>query len=201
MAFRYDKFALVLPRIYIVVLLVVYLVFLAYSVYASFSSTTTEVSQKVLNSTWEEYLANCGSKVIMVNSVKANIFYENYYKNNIVAWTGYYILNVETDDSRQFFGKGKYQNFLVKMQPTESEHYPDIILSIPNKIYKANENELKGLVEGSKIWFKGVLKKIGDEAHLHLIEAIQVQKVGNEQNNFPELRKINIGGIIHMING
>lgn len=201
MAFRYDKFALVLPRIYIIILLMVYLVFLGYSVYASLFSAMAGTSQKELNSTWEEYLASCGSKVIMANSVKANIFYENYYKNNIITWTGYYILNVETDDSRQFFAKGKYQNFLVKMDPSESEHYPDIILSIPNKIYKASEGELKGLVEGSRIQFKGVLKKIGDEAHLHLIEGIQVHKLGNEKKNFPELRKINIGGIIHMING
>jgi len=200
MAFRYDKFALVLPRIYVLLLLVIYLLFLSYSVYTNSPIGKSKLTQNELNVTWEEYLNNCGPKVIMANSVKANVFYETYYKNNIVTWNGYYLFGIDTDDSKQFFGKGKYRHFIIKMEPSESEYYPDLILSIPYKIYKKLEKDLEGLVKGNKIKFTGVLTKIGDESHLHLLEALEVYKVDNEQKDFPKLRKIRMESIIHMIN-
>lgn len=41
--------------------------------------------------TWEEYLEDCGSSVVLSNPIKAKVRFERKYEGNIVVWKGYYV--------------------------------------------------------------------------------------------------------------
>lgn len=153
------------------------------------------MGQLELNDTWEEYVANCGSKVILANSIKANMFYETHYKGNIITWDGYHLYSLTLDDSK------RHKNLVIKMKPSESQHYPDMILSIPKALYMANKAHVDRLRAGDRLGFQAVLKKIGDDRHFHLLQALELKEYPNETEIFTDLVHVDDQSIIHMVNG
>ena len=71
------------------------------------------------------------------------------------------------------FANNNYMSILVKMDPSESENFADIVLSISQEGYKNNKKALDGLVKGDHLKFKAKIKTMGNEFklhHLHLMD-------------------------------
>jgi hypothetical protein len=84
-----------------------------------------------IDTTWTEYLQDCGGEKVIDNYVHAKLQFNEKYENNIVKWSGYYA----DTKAKQRGGFGLFSNdhhlsILVKMSPTESEIFPDLVLSI-----------------------------------------------------------------------
>jgi len=67
--------------------------------------------------------------VIVENFVHARSVFNKKYENNIVQWNGYYAETKQTN-ALPFFASSHAINLLVKMLPTESSVYPDLVLSV-----------------------------------------------------------------------
>ena len=50
--------------------------------------------------------------------------------DNIVEWDGYYIDTKMKRQQMNMFANNNYMSILVKMDPSESENFADIVLSI-----------------------------------------------------------------------
>ncbi len=80
-------------------------------------------------------------------------------------------------------------NLLVKMTPTESALYADLVLAVPSDFLKENkdlfynqtfsENHRAPLQKGDEILFKGRFVTLGDEFKMHHLHLIEVQPTGN----------------------
>ena len=71
------------------------------------------------------------------------------------------------------FGNEHFMSLLVKMDPSESENFADIVLSISQESYKNNKETLDKLNKGDHLTFKAIIKKMGNEFklhHLHLLD-------------------------------
>ena len=75
---------------------------------------------------------------------------------------------------------------LVKMDPSESEKFADLVLSIGQESYKNNKETLDKLVKGDHLNFKAKIKTMGNEFklhHLHLSdEAGSVEDTGHTKD-------------------
>ena len=53
------------------------------------------------------------------------------YENNVVEWDGYYIdTKFKASGSYSFFETKHHMSLLIKMDPSESENFSDIVLSM-----------------------------------------------------------------------
>ena len=84
------------------------------------------------------------------------------------------------------FGNDHFMTILVKMEPSESENFADIVLSIGQESYKNNKATLDKLVKGDHLVFKAKIKSMGNEFklhHLHLLdEADSVDDTGHTKD-------------------
>jgi hypothetical protein len=115
---------------------------------------------------------------VIENFVAAKLTFNEKYENNIVSWSGYY---AEVKNKNQGFGlfeTDHYMNLLVKMSPTESTNYPDLVLSIGSSYYNQNKAMFNGLKKGDGLDFRGVLVGQGTEFKMHHIRAMSVKKNG-----------------------
>lgn len=86
---------------------------------------------RVVDYTWEEFLQDCGGEVIVENNVHARNIFNQKYENNQVTWKGYFAETKQSSGAQlPFVGSDHALNILVKMMPSESVLYPDLVLSI-----------------------------------------------------------------------
>ena len=85
--------------------------------------------------------------MIVENKVHARNIFNMKYEKNIVKWSGYY---VESKQPRQvsWLGSNHQLNVLIKMSPTESTMYPDLVLSLSTKFVEENRELVKSLQKG-----------------------------------------------------
>ena len=69
----------------------------------------------------------------MENYVHARSVFNKKYESNIVHWDGYFADTKQTN-ALPFFSSDHAINVLVKMMPTESSIYPDLVLSIGSEL-------------------------------------------------------------------
>jgi hypothetical protein len=84
------------------------------------------------------------------------------------------------------FGSDHALNVLVKMMPSESILYPDLVLSIPTSMLKDKRNLIRNLKKGDEIRFSAKFVSLGNEFKMHHLHAITIQGTGN----FKELSEI-----------
>lgn len=77
-------------------------------------------------------------------------------------------------------------NVLVKMSPTESSVYPDLVLSIPSNLLKDKNSVFSSLKKGEQIKFDAIIMTLGNEFKMHHLHALNIDKTGN----FKELNDI-----------
>ena len=95
----------------------------------------------MINSTWPDFLKDCGGEVIVENYVRARSVFNRKYENNQVMWTGYFVDGKPANQLtgiQTLFGTDHRLNLLVKMSPSESVLHPDMALSVGTALYDTN---------------------------------------------------------------
>lgn len=98
--------------------------------------THHNIESNKISASWTDYLQDCGGEKIIENSVHTKILWNEKYENNIVEWSGYYA-DVKVRSKGIWFTEVE-MNILVKMEPSESTVFADLVLSVENNIYKKN---------------------------------------------------------------
>lgn len=89
----------------------------------------------VIAATWEEFLGDCGGSVIVENNVHARNLFNHKYEANQVTWRGYYAdTKMNQNAGLPFMTSDHALNILIKMEPSESVLYPDLVLSVQTKL-------------------------------------------------------------------
>ena len=67
---------------------------------------------------------------------------------------------------------------LIKMQPTESDKFADIVLSVSTAVYEKNKAFYDSLVKGDELDFKARVISMGNEFKMHHLHGIETSKTG-----------------------
>jgi hypothetical protein len=168
-----GEFGLVLTRKIVVgILLTIVVIFF---IYMSFDPHGGHGQGPVvkIDDSWEKFMTECGRETIAHGGIAKSIGCDQHYiEKTIVNWRGY-IIRVE--DYRDSFYRYMHHaiGLLIKMQPSESDLYPDIILALDTE--KANEfGDLIGTFNrGTEIIFNATIMTVGSEMktrHFHIVE-------------------------------
>lgn len=99
------------------------------------------------------------------------------YENNIVSWSGYYAeVKAKQQSSFNLFNNDHHLSILVKMSPTESQIFADLVLSVSSNYYYENKEMLDSLKKGDGIDFKAVLVGQGTEFKMHHLHSHTITK-------------------------
>ena len=129
---------------------------------------------------WEDYIKDCGAEVVNINSVAAKITFEEKYQNNIITWTGYFA-DIRNPQVITVWGNEHAANVLVKMDPSESELFADIALSVPDSLYRNRKQDLfQALEKGEEVQFRAKFITHGTEFKMHHLHAIDINKTGRK---------------------
>lgn len=120
------------------------------------------------------------------NFVAAKMSFNEKYENNVVSWSGYYADVKSKSQGFSLFDNDHYMSLLVKMSPSESQVFPDLVLSISTSFYNENKGIIMNMRKGDGIDFKGVLVGQGTEFKMHHLHAKSLRKNGT----FKELSEI-----------
>lgn len=176
---KLGKCAIVMDRYYALIILTIFTGFSCtyiysrpYSVHHSFFDRPQLESKNITN-TWVEFLDSCSGEKIIENQVHAMHQFTQTYENNVVDWDGYYIETKFKHRDFSMFGNEHYMSILIKMDPSESDHFADIVLSISQEGYKNHKSVLDGMEKGDHLTFKAKIKTMGNEFklhHLHMVD-------------------------------
>ncbi len=189
----YGKCIIVIKKIYIYILILIIIIFgivINYNYYIQINSSENP-NEKIINDqkseefisklynkndtllTWEIFINDCGSKVMVENSAKANeIFKRKYYKKQI-KWEGYFISAFVKSIVPGVLDYNHLVNLNIRMIPSETIKQQDLILSLNKDNYDKYFKTLQLLKTGSPIQFEAIFEEIGDEwspHHLHLVD-------------------------------
>ena len=150
----------------------------------SFFTPTTAFEAPVesfqIENTWEEFLADCGGEIVVENYVHAWNTFNHKYENNQVTWTGYYADTKQSQGGAlPFINSDHAINILVKMMPSESVLYPDLVLSVSTALLQRQRDLLKGLQKGDELVFQARIVSLGNEFKMHHLHALNFEKTGN----------------------
>lgn len=120
---------------------------------------------------------DCGGEKIIENSVHTKILWNDKYENNIVEWSGYFA-DVKQRNKGVWFSDIEL-NILVKMEPSESTVFADLVLTVPSELYRAEKAFYDGLKKGAGIKFEAVVQGLGSEFKMHHLKATDVKETGN----------------------
>lgn len=70
-------------------------------------------------------------------------------------------------------------NVLIKMSPSESVLYPDLVLSIPSDLLHQRKQMFNQLIKGDEIRFRAKVMTLGNEFKMHHLHALDLEKTGN----------------------
>lgn len=76
----------------------------------------------------------------------------------------------------------------VKMEPSESAIFADLVLSVSTRVYEQQKSFFDNLKKGEGIEFEAVLVSLGNEFKMHHLKAREVLKNGN----FKDIRDISV---------
>ena len=112
--------------------------------------------------------------------------FNDKYENNVVNWSGYFAEVKAKQTPLFFFSNEHHLSVLVKMSPSESAIFADLVLSISTDVYNTNKSMFDGLRKGDGLDFEGVLVGLGNEFKMHHLHAKSVSR----NNTFKELDEI-----------
>lgn len=175
LSLKCGQCALVFSRSYLVSMLTI-VVFIIVMFWGF--SDTHDRNFEYANYTWDEYLHDCGSEVVLKNSVTANEVFGRKYLGKTVTWEGYLVK--ATENSGTFFRGDHAVILLVKMLPSESEIHADLILSMDDADFEQNTQALSSLDRGSEFRFNATFISVGDENSLHHMHAHSIEKLSGQ---------------------
>lgn len=151
--FRLGKCSIVTARMYAVIAAILLACLSGFYVYMRpnyqfHEAPLTHHNQESfkINAQWSEYLEDCGGEKIIENSVHTKILWNEKYENNIVSWQGYFA-DIKYRSKGILFATVE-PNVLVKMDPSESTIFADLVLTVPDELYKANKQLIDNLKKG-----------------------------------------------------
>lgn len=147
------------------------------SVFQNIGPYETPKESKEIATTWDEFLKDCGGEVIVENYVHARSIFNKKYEANIVEWDGFYAETKQTN-ALPFFATDHAINVLVKMEPTESTVYPDLVLSVSSEQLSRKKSLFDGLKKGDHIKFRAKIMSLGNEFKMHHLHALDIEKTG-----------------------
>ena len=120
------------------------------------------------------------------NFVHTKMEFNEKYENNIISWSGFFAEIKEKQ--RSFFGLNNehHLSILVKMEPSESAIFADLVLSVSTNMYEADKAFYDMLRKGDGIDFDAVLVNLGNEFKMHHLHAKKIRKNGT----YKELQNI-----------
>jgi hypothetical protein len=71
-------------------------------------------------------------------------------------------------------------NILVKMMPSESVLYPDLVLSVSTKVSVEKSALIKGLQKGDELEFTARVISLGNEFKMHHLHTLDIAKTGKQ---------------------
>lgn len=181
--FRLGKCTVVTARLYAVVAGILVAAMSCYYVYLrpSFGIHEAPLTHHNLESSriaaqWSDYLVDCGGEKVIENSVHTKILWNDKYENNVVAWSGYFADAILR--KKGIFIPETELNILVKMDPSESTVFADLVLTVNSALYSANKPMFDGLKKGAGINFTATVAGLGSEFKMHHLNAIEVAPSG-----------------------
>eukprot|EP00349_Pseudokeronopsis_sp_Brazil_P007388 CAMPEP_0202962660 /NCGR_PEP_ID=MMETSP1396-20130829/6761_1 /ASSEMBLY_ACC=CAM_ASM_000872 /TAXON_ID= /ORGANISM="Pseudokeronopsis sp., Strain Brazil" /LENGTH=182 /DNA_ID=CAMNT_0049683391 /DNA_START=435 /DNA_END=983 /DNA_ORIENTATION=+ len=154
-----------------------YYVYMRPSMFENLTPYTPPTESKRISTTWEEFLKDCGGEVIVDNSVYARGVFNEKYEANIVSWEGYFA-ELKPTNTLPFFASDHAMNILVKMDPSESSMYADLVLSISSEFLRENKEMINSLAKGDGLNFEGKFMTLGNEFKMHHLHALKITKNG-----------------------
>lgn len=123
---------------------------------------------------WEDMIEECGSKVIVENSAKANEIFSYKYHKKIVHWKGHYMFGIVNHISPLDFNPDHVINYYIRMLPSESIKNPDIVFTLDStRFQQFRDLELK---PGDPIEFTASLENLGNEWKPHHLHGISIKR-------------------------
>lgn len=155
---QFGGFALIFSRRYLLYTLAI-IYFLTFFFFSS-ADTALEISQIQ----WEDYLSDCSAEKIIKNKTEvSNIFSSKYY-GKVVQWEGF--LMKATVNQGWFTGEHAAV-LLVKMKPSESEIYADVVLTFNQGDLEKSKKGIIEISRGDKFRFNATLVSVADEHSIH----------------------------------
>jgi len=134
---RLGKCSVVTARMYAILASIILLVVSCYYVYLRPNYTFHEAplthhneESSRISTSWKEYLVDCGGEKIIENSVHTKIIWNEKYENNVVEWSGFFA-DVKYRN-KGFIFPDIEPNVLIKMEPSESTVFADLVLTLPS---------------------------------------------------------------------
>jgi len=94
------------------------------------------IESKTIDEQWIDYLADCGGEQVIENYVHAKMTFNEKYENNLVTWEGYYAeIKQKQMPVFSFWGNDHQLSLLIKMEPSESAIFADLVLSVSSEVY------------------------------------------------------------------
>lgn len=84
------------------------------------------------------------------------------------------------------FASDHAMNILVKMEPSESSIYADLVLSVSSEFLKKNKDMIENLRKGDGIDFEAKFMTLGNEFKIHHLHALDIKT----NDDFKELSEI-----------
>lgn len=112
--------------------------------------------------------------------------FNDKYENNIINWSGFFAEAKQQQRSLFGLNNSHHLSILVKMEPSESTIFADLVLSVSTELYEANKIFYDSLKKGDGIDFDATLLGLGNEFKMHHLHAKRVSRNGG----FKELQDI-----------
>jgi len=158
--FRLGKCSIVTTRIYAIIGLILMTIGCGGYIYMrpSWDLNTNPLFHHNLEShpisaNWENYLKDCGGSSVIENQVHAKMQFNKIYENNVINWTGVFAEVKAKQKGFVLFGTEHHLSILIKMQPSESDKFADLVLSISTTIYEKEKAFYDSLVKGDELDF------------------------------------------------
>lgn len=129
------------------------------------------------NLSWEDMISNCGARVMVENSARANeIFNRKFFKKSI-EWKGYFLSAYIQAYNPFDFNPEHVLNLNIRMIPSESLKNPDLFLSLDANRYNKFLPEIRKLKTGDPIKFRASFEALGNEWRPHHLHLISIEKI------------------------
>jgi len=183
--FRLGKCSIVTARIYAIIGLVLFAIGSGCYVYMRPSFDFHQnplvhhnVESYKIRTTWPDFLQDCGGEQVIENFVHTKMVFNDKYENNIITWSGFFTEVKEKQRSIFGFNNEHHLSILVKMEPSESAIFADLVLSVSTSLYEANKAFYDSLRKGDGLEFDATMVSLGNEFKMHHVKAKKVTKNG-----------------------
>jgi len=126
-----------------------------------------------IKESWEQVLNECGRSAIEEHKVERMRQCESkYLEKTVINWRGYVI---RVEDFRNSLYSFMHHALVIplKMTPSESEFFPDVILALDSEIANSLNDMILSLNKGTEVSFNATIINLGHDRktrHMHVVD-------------------------------